>query len=217
MRDWSVYLETLAPDGAGAPYDMFARASALMDLLTEQGAVTAADERSWSVQMAVTAESSAEALAAAGELVAKAAARAGLPDWPLVRLEAVWDELVESEQAESPLPQLLGSQEVAEALGVSRQRLGQLRARPDFPQPVLQLAATPLWLGSAIDAFLEGWDRRPGRRNEPVVRISLEDGSGRAGGVLAQQAVPKTQGLAMVFLGTAPRRQGAPSRVPAPR
>ena len=55
-------------------------------------------------------------------------------------------------------------------------RFHELRARNDFPEPVLQLAATPLWLRSAIDAFLEGWDRRPGRRTEAtLVRIS-EDG-----------------------------------------
>jgi predicted DNA-binding transcriptional regulator AlpA len=176
MPYWSVYLEALAPEGAGVPHDLFGLASTLMDLLSEHGAVTSAGDRSWSVQLSVTAKSSSDALDRAQELVAKAAVHVGLPDWPFVRVEAVWDELIDAEQSESPLPQLLGSQEVVEALGVSRQRFHELRARKDFPEPVLQLAATPLWLRSAIDAFLEGWDRRPGRRNEAtLVRIS-EDG-----------------------------------------
>ena len=93
MPDWSVYLEALAPEGAGVPHDLFGFASTVMDLLSEYGATTSAGERSWSVQLSVTAKSSSEALDRAQELVAKAAVRVGLPDWPFVRVEAVWDEL----------------------------------------------------------------------------------------------------------------------------
>ncbi len=189
MTDWAVYFEAQAPQrvvlnlmapgpyttelqvtGAGPGLDEVRdRADELMDQLADYGAVAAAGECSWSVQLTVPAESSAKAVAEAQKLVAKAAARAGLPKWPIVRLEAVWDELVEAEQRQSPLPQLLGSQEVVEALGVSRQRFHELRSDGRFPEPVIQLAATPLWLRSAVDAFLEDWDRRPGRRAEGVV------------------------------------------------
>jgi prophage regulatory protein len=40
---------------------------------------------------------------------------------------------------------LMGAQEVAELLGVSRQRVHQLAERPDFPAPVAVLAAGKIW------------------------------------------------------------------------
>jgi hypothetical protein len=58
---------------------------------------------------------------------------------------------------------LLGVAEVAAELGVSRQRLSELRRRPDFPAPVSELAAGPVWSGSSLRRFIEGWDRKPGR------------------------------------------------------
>ena len=135
-----------------------------MDRLADYGASAAADPASWSVQFSLEAESSREAADHGHQVVSKAVAAAGLPDWPIVRVEAVRSEVVDREQLISPLPQLLGTQEVAAMLGVSRQRLYELRSSGRFPEPVAELAATPLWLRSAIAAFIELWDRRPGRR-----------------------------------------------------
>jgi hypothetical protein len=48
-------------------------------------------------------------------------------------------------------------------LGVTRQRLHELRTAGRFPLPLVDLAATPVWLRSTVESFLEHWDRRPGR------------------------------------------------------
>lgn len=69
---------------------------------------------------------------------------------------------------EPALPELAGGQEVAHLLGVSKQRLYQLITREDFPDPVLRLAAGPLWLVRSIQAFERQWTRKPGRRSSPV-------------------------------------------------
>ena len=55
------------------------------------------------------------------------------------------------------------AREVAEILGVSRQRASELASSAGFPRPVANLAAGPVWLLSSINSFNEKWERRPGR------------------------------------------------------
>ncbi len=59
----------------------------------------------------------------------------------------------------------LGVAEVAELLGVSRQRVYQLRvAYPDFPVPVAELTSGPVWHESELLAWQSQHpDRRSGR------------------------------------------------------
>lgn len=52
---------------------------------------------------------------------------------------------------------LCGTAEAAKVLGVVKQRIHTLRKRADFPQPVVVLAATPLWDGNALLAFKATW------------------------------------------------------------
>lgn len=54
---------------------------------------------------------------------------------------------------------LMGAAEVAAFLGVSRQRVLQLREKADFPDPVSQLASGPIW----ESADIETWARETGR------------------------------------------------------
>jgi hypothetical protein len=61
-----------------------------------------------------------------------------------------------------PELEVYGSREVAELLGISRQRLAQLRAEGKLPEPDAQLAATPVWKKSTVDGFVWGWRRVPG-------------------------------------------------------
>lgn len=53
----------------------------------------------------------------------------------------------------SSFPDIVGAGEVAIMLGVSRQRVHQLAARPDFPEPVRKLRATMVWRGVDIRAY----------------------------------------------------------------
>ncbi len=69
----------------------------------------------------------------------------------------------DAELATSGFPDVVGVSEAAALLGVSRQRLDQLTARDDFPEPMVRLAAGPIWLRWSIEAFLRRWPRKPGR------------------------------------------------------
>jgi predicted DNA-binding transcriptional regulator AlpA len=65
---------------------------------------------------------------------------------------------------EPTIPEIVSSPEVAEILGVSRQRVHQLLAEnPRFPQPILRLGSGPLWIADAIHRFKKEWNRKPGR------------------------------------------------------
>lgn len=52
---------------------------------------------------------------------------------------------------------ILGTSEVAQVLGVSKQRIHSLRKSPNFPQPIKMLASTPVWDKKEIVAFLKAW------------------------------------------------------------
>lgn len=54
---------------------------------------------------------------------------------------------------------LVGTAEIADLLGVSRQRVHQLVARPDFPAPVAVLTSGMIWEREAV----EEWARATGR------------------------------------------------------
>lgn len=54
---------------------------------------------------------------------------------------------------------LMGVAEIAQLLGVSRQRVTQLAKAEGFPRPVASLAAGPVWESADVEA----WGRRVGR------------------------------------------------------
>lgn len=54
---------------------------------------------------------------------------------------------------------LVGAREIETLLGVSRQRVYQLTARPDFPAPVVALAMGKVWSREDV----EQWARETGR------------------------------------------------------
>lgn len=84
---------------------------------------------------------------------------------PPISLHVV-DGLEYERQNSRPAPaQLCGLREAANLLGVSTQRVDQLwRSHPDFPAPIAQLAAGPVFTRASLEAVRErGW-RRPGGR-----------------------------------------------------
>lgn len=56
-----------------------------------------------------------------------------------------------------PIADICGTAEVAEVLGVSKQRIASLRKMPSFPDPVVVLASTPLWDKMEVLDFLREW------------------------------------------------------------
>jgi hypothetical protein len=81
----------------------------------------------------------------------------------IVAAEAVTVAEADARLMQPAFPVLAGVTEVADMLGISRQRLHALRARDDFPSPVAMLAAGPVWRKGDLTTFAEGWQRKPGR------------------------------------------------------
>lgn len=69
----------------------------------------------------------------------------------------------EAEALRADTPELLAATDVAELLGVSRQRVHQLAERPDFPAPYARLGNGPIWTRPTIETFAQSWTRKPGR------------------------------------------------------
>lgn len=164
VRDWSVLFANQAPEGADDLLDEDDhRVDDLLDVLADFAPVAVSGGPRWSVAITLEAAAPHDALGMAGQLVEEAAMKVGLPRWPIVRAEAVRDDEQERELREPNFPAVIGTAEVTELLGVSRQRLYELRTAGRFPEPMTELAAGPVWLRSTVDSFLENWNRKPGR------------------------------------------------------
>ncbi len=152
---WSVLVEFRAPEGA-EPLDIYdERYITFVDLAQQyEGSATTGPDV-YGARISVEAPSAFFAISEARHLVWKMAANSGLPEWPESRLEAMSDDELDQELSSSTMPVLMGPGEVAERLGVSRQRLAVLRSRPSFPRPIVVLKDGPIWNGAAIDKFQE--------------------------------------------------------------
>lgn len=62
------------------------------------------------------------------------------------------------------LMRLAGRSELADMLGISRQRVRTLTERPDFPAPIAELRRGPIWRIEDV----EKWARRVGRTLQPL-------------------------------------------------
>lgn len=72
-------------------------------------------------------------------------------------------------RAEAPtMPELMSAAEIADELGVSRQRVHQLRENSAFPTPLAELRGGAVWDARAVRAFGSDWERRPGRPRAAV-------------------------------------------------
>jgi hypothetical protein len=136
---------------------------ALMGLLEEHDGVVSARTGAWDATFSIQAPSAWEAAAHGVPLAEKLVCKAGMPNWPLTRFEAVRQDVLDAENARPTLPELASVPEAAEILGVSPQRVRELAAtNPGFPEPMYELRTGKLWLRDAIDAFARR-DRKPGR------------------------------------------------------
>lgn len=60
------------------------------------------------------------------------------------------------------MPELVSAVEIAAELGVSRQRVHQLRKLAEFPLPLVELGGVAIWDAAPVRRFVETWDRKPG-------------------------------------------------------
>jgi len=135
-----------------------------MKLLEECEGVVSAGTGAWAATVGVRATTAAEAVMSGAPRVEKLACKAGMSDWPLVRAEALRQDVLDAENARPTLPELVSPPEAAELLGVSPQRVLEVCSNnASFPTPMYELRTGKLWLKGAIDSFAQRWERKPGR------------------------------------------------------
>ncbi len=113
--------------------------------------------------IAVEANTAFSAVAHVTAVILGECASVGVIGREVVDVRAVEWSRLEAELGQSNALELVGVSEVAELLGVTRQRAHTLAAGPTFPQPVARLAAGPVWTRTSISHFLDSWERKPGR------------------------------------------------------
>jgi hypothetical protein len=116
------------------------------------------------VTLYVNATAAAEAVVAAQRVLQSELNVEEMLDWSApVSAEVVTEAEQVRRAAALTLPELVGASEVGVMLGVSRQRVHQLREHPGFPAPLVEVAMGPLWDARAVRSFAQEWHRRPGR------------------------------------------------------
>lgn len=163
--DWfSVHLATRAPESLIGEAELDIAGDRLMNLLAGHDGVVSAGRGAWSATISVQADQARSAVDLGGALIERRAAEAGLPAWPVVRLEALRQDVLDAENERPTLPVLVSAPEAAEILGVSAQRVHELaEANPRFPEAAYELRTGKLWLRDAVVAFGRRWERKPGR------------------------------------------------------
>jgi hypothetical protein len=122
----------------------------------ENDVLVTVEDGACSVRFQLDADGPLAAMASA----AKMFERAG----PIVRLVAMTIEEAERELTIPQVPDLVGILDIQEMAGLrTKQRALQVTGLPGFPPPAVKTRAGRLWVRPAVERFLAGWHRRPGR------------------------------------------------------
>lgn len=162
MTGYTIHLTTRNPAG-GDPQGGLAGVDAFVDQLIPHSGAVAGGAAGYAATISIDAPTHLEAAITGTGVVQAAARNAGLPAWPVVRLEVLTNDEADRDLAIPTLPDMVSGQIAADILGVTRQRLHQLRDNPRFPDPLLEQPGAILWARAAIDRFAEIWERKPGR------------------------------------------------------
>ena len=95
-----------------------------------------------------------------------------LPKFVPTRIMVESTKATEERVGMSNVPDLVGVTEVAHELGVSKQRVSALRSSGQFPSPIADLAAGPVWLRSSVTRFHQNWARKSGRPRKPAPNVA---------------------------------------------
>jgi hypothetical protein len=139
--------------------------SRLGRVLETFGAAIGSTPTGYSVRLAVHGDEAVYAVEEAVSLVRNGAAEVGLPEWPIVEVEAIeWAEF--ESRMNDPPPALVGIAEIAALLGTSRRRAASLVRGSSFPRPYAELASGPVWFLPNIEFALADWRRSQGRQGK---------------------------------------------------
>lgn len=158
LQDWHLDI-TFITEGSLDEDDAFE----ITEQLAEQAAVVAVSRDGQGGTISLTVQAS-DALQA-GAMAMQALDGTSLPGpFTISAVEIRDDEERDRQLAEPAIPALVGYAEIGELAGVSRQRSRQLADQSSFPDPVVETSQGPLRTRAAVIAWLNQWDRTPGRR-----------------------------------------------------
>jgi hypothetical protein len=160
MTEWSVEVEAAGVGGQVLDEDCV---DELAVALSQESAAIAYLPGRYSVRLSVQADDIREAVEEAIRRVSAAVEKSGLPPWPFVQVTALSADELDRDLSRPNFPVLLGVAELAERLGVSRQRASDLAKISSFPRPITVLASGPVWAESTVKRHTLTWTRRPGR------------------------------------------------------
>jgi hypothetical protein len=80
-----------------------------------------------------------------------------------IAVEVFTEDELYRRAGEPTMPELMSAAEIADELGISRQRVHKLRSMAAFPLPLVELRGGAVWDAAAIRKFAENWKRKPGR------------------------------------------------------
>lgn len=80
--------------------------------------------------------------------------------WSLQGVRAATRDQTRAENALARFPRIMGVAEAAALLGVSKQRVVELRRDGRLPREIAQLASGPVWIAEGLERFKSEW-RRP--------------------------------------------------------
>ena len=161
LTEWDVSLELVPPPGR----NRFSKELGLRLLseLEQVSGVVSVGPGVLAIDVSVAAADYREAIARATHWVQTALSSVGVRPTPFTeRVEAKTADRGERD-LKIPNPELLGAAEVAELVGISKQRLAELRESARFPAPIAELHCGPVWASPAVQDFVRSWERRPGR------------------------------------------------------
>jgi hypothetical protein len=158
-QDWSV---TFTYDAAPDEDELHAVEAALDDISADVSVAAVPREHRVTVTLYLPGPDPGDAIESGLKMLAGIGPEA-MFGGPLIAVEAIAEAEQERRASQPTLPELVGASEVGEMLGVSRQRVHQLREHDAFPAPLVEVAMGPLWDARAVEAFARAWSRRPGR------------------------------------------------------
>ena len=166
---WTVTVEGAMALAASVPSNDGRIAALSRTLAAAYRGEASGTDRGWVANVQVDSKSPIQtiehALAQGRTWVVGAAESVGLKGSEIVRLEAIEGDTF---HAQLEVRELLGAAELSRFLGVTRQRISQLKKSGALPRPDAQVAATPLWLRQTMNEFLVGWRRTPGPVPAPM-------------------------------------------------
>lgn len=186
--DWSVSITASAtPDSTRSVGDEVEEATSVIGALYEVGAsspgASVSADGYLEATYALNASGAQKALADAIELWHQVSKRCAFDSWPVRAVKLVTPEAIHREYDRTGLPDLVGVSEVAEMLGVSKQRVSVMRSdESQFPRPLAELRSGPVWATAGIERYAANRAVRPGRpsRRELAAQGFLEESGSEA-------------------------------------